>query len=523
LKDNKIMNVQILGEDEAILLQAKENYKDEYGTHLPGERWMVYGPRAYIPDIEVDVLEIRKSIPLDNNEGIYVRDIHTGEVRTVSGETYLLKAHEEFWEKIVTDDVERLLQSEGGCYWVDDPKATLKTRDKSRVITFKVPHNAVVQIFDYKQKKNRMIFGPDLIKLGPYEQFTVLSLSAGIPKEENKLKSLVLRFGPDFLSDTVEVETSDHARLLLRLTYSWKFDVDLNNEDDCKKLFQVKDFIGDCCKSIASRVRGIVSSVSFDSFHKDSSNIVQTGVFGKDLQTGKFKKPFVFKSNKLIITNVDIQTQEPIDKKMRVILNESMRISMETSLNIQEAEAKHREQRANQEAEGKVERKKITDDTDAEERRFDLHKLKTENESIITCGLAEAEASAKSKQQEIKSSMDLEKAKLEFEAEKKMKVVELEFRKKKREKEVEQIGKLAQLEIEKAQKLSDSETEKVETMVKAVGKETLVELAKAGPQAQAKILGSLGIKSLLVTDGKNPINLFNTANGLVGPMPFVGK
>jgi len=60
-------------------------------------------------------------------------------------------------------------------------------------------------------------------------------------------------------------------------------------------------------------------------------------------------------------------------------------------------------------------------------------------------------------------------------------------------------------------------------MVKAVGKETLVELAKAGPQAQAKILGSLGIKSLLVTDGKNPINLFNTANGLVGPMPFVGK
>jgi len=260
--------------------------------------------------------------------------------------------------------------------------------------------------------------------------------------------------------------------------------------------------------------------VSFDSFHKDSSNIVQTGVFGKDLTTGKFKKPFVFKSNKLIITNVDIQTQEPIDKNMRGILNESMRISMETSLKIQEAEAKHREQRANQEADGKIERKRITDDTNAEEKRFELLKLKTENDSIITCGLAEAEASAKSKQQEIKSSMDLEKAKLEFEAEKKMKIVELDFRKKKREKEIEQLKKLAQLEIDKAQQLSDSEINKVEMMVGSIGKDTLIDLAKAGPEAQAKILGSLGIKSLLVTDGKNPVNLFNTANGLIGPTSF---
>ena len=520
LKDNRIMEVQILGEAEAVLLQAREHYTDSYGDHQPGERWMVYGPISFIPDIQVEVLEVRKSIPLDSNEGIYVRDIHTGEVRTVSGETYLLKAHEEFWEKVVSDEVERLLQSENGCYWVDDNKTQLKVRDKSRVITFKVPHNAVVQVFDFKQKKNRLIFGPDLIKLGAYEQFTVLSLSSGIPKEEDKLKSLVLRLGPDFLNDTIEVETSDHARLKLRLTYSWKFD-DLHNEEDCKNLFTVKDFIGDCCKSIASRIRGIVSSVSFDSFHKDSSNIVQTGVFGKDKETGKFKKPFMFKSNKLIITNVDIQSQEPIDTKMRGILNESMRISMETALNMQEAEAKHRENKANQEANGKIERKRIIDETESEEKRLELLKLKTENDSIISCGLAEAEASAKAKQQEIKSSMDLEKAKLEFEADKKIKLVELEIRRKKMEKEIQQMKKLSDLEIEKAKALTESEITKVETMVNAIGQGTLIELARAGPESQAKILQSLGIKSLLVTDGKNPINLFNTANGLVGP--FSGK
>ena len=30
---------------------------------------------------------------------------------------------------------------------------------------------------------------------------------------------------------------------------------------------------------------------------------------------------------------------------------------------------------------------------------------------------------------------------------------------------------------------------------------------------KAKLLSGLGLKGYLVTDGKNPINLFNTANG----------
>lgn len=39
-------------------------------------------------------------------------------------------------------------------------------------------------------------------------------------------------------------------------------------------------------------------------------------------------------------------------------------------------------------------------------------------------------------------------------------------------------------------------------------------ISKAGPEMKAKLLAGLGLKGYLVTDGKNPINLFNTANGL---------
>jgi len=33
---------------------------------------------------------------------------------------------------------------------------------------------------------------------------------------------------------------------------------------------------------------------------------------------------------------------------------------------------------------------------------------------------------------------------------------------------------------------------------------------------QAKLLSGLGLKSFLITDGNRPINLFNTATGLIG-------
>lgn len=377
LVNNIIEDVEILSKDEALLIMCHENFTDEEGNkRASGERWLIKGPRSYIPSVEVQILVKRERIYLSDFEGIYVRDIHSGEVKMVTNTSYLLEAHEELWQKDVPKEVELLLENDG-VYSVTSPPKLIGSRDKSKIITFTVPHNSVSQVFDYKSKKTNLIFGPQLIKLGPHEQFTVLDLSGENPKTENRVKSLVLRLGPDYISDTVEVETSDHAKLLLRLTYSWQFLFDRDNQEDLEKLFQVRDFVGDCCKSIASRIRGIVSSVSFDSFHKESSNIVQVGVFGKDSH-GKLKKPLFFKANNLCINNVDIQSQEPVDKKTREILNESMKLSMLTNIKIQEAEARHREDRANQEAKGKVERKQIEDTTVAEDMRLVLLELEAQ-------------------------------------------------------------------------------------------------------------------------------------------------
>ena len=122
---------------------------------------MIRGPVEYVPPVEVEVVTKRTALPLDENEGIYVRDVKTGKVRAITGETYMLNQDEELWEKELPPTVENLLTSEKdtvadrGDY--NKGRGANKGRDKTRVITFRVPHNAAVQIYDYKEKAARYV------------------------------------------------------------------------------------------------------------------------------------------------------------------------------------------------------------------------------------------------------------------------------------------------------------------------------------------------------------------------------
>jgi len=52
-------------------------------------------------------------------------------------------------------------------------------------------------------------------------------------------------------------------------------------------------------------------------------------------------------------------------------------------------------------------------------------------------------------------------------------------------------------------------------MVDAIGAKTIEAMARAGPEKRAQLLQSLGLSSIMITDGNSPINLFNAANGLI--------
>ena len=71
------------------------------------------------------------------------------------------------------------------------------------------------------------------------------------------------------------------------------------------------------------------------------------------------------------------------------------------------------------------------------------------------------------------------------------------------------------LEIKTKRELAAIEVSKFKQTVDAIGKKTIIAIARAGPESQAKLLGSLGLKGFMILDGKHPINLFNTANGML--------
>lgn len=547
--ENGIQDVYVLSEEEGLVLRAVEAFNDTQeqeedeeeeeelqerakrsrrsGTlRRPGDRWMLRGPIEYVPPASVEVLLRRQAIPLDENEGIYVRDIKTGKVRAVIGHTYMLTQDEELWEKDLPPNVEALLgarldpladRSDRG------QQAPAAPREKTRVVSFRVPHNAAVQVYDYREKKARVVFGPEMVMLGPDEQFTVLSLSGDKPKRANVIKAICLLLGPDFFTDIITIETADHARLQLQLSYNWHFEVKSRTDvADAAAVFSVPDFVGDACKAIASRIRGAVASVQFDDFHKNSNRIICSAVFGFD-EKMQVRSSLRFHQNNLVISSVDIQSVEPVDQRTRDALQKSVQLAIEITTNSQEAAARHEAERLEQEARGKLERQRITDQAEAERARKELLELEALSAAVESTGAAKAEAQSRAEAARIQGEAAVSEAKLKAEAQRIEAEAELQRLAKAREQELNYKKEIDRLEVEKQQRLAGIESQRFKEMMESLGSETLKEIARAGPEMQVKLLQSLGLKSTLITDGSSPINLFTTANGLLGALPGQGQ
>jgi len=351
--------------------------------------------------------------------------------------------------------------------------------------------------------------------LEPEEQFTILSLSGDKPKRPHVISALSLLLGPDFMTDIVIVETSDHARLSLKLSYNWQFEVDKTKNEDAHKIFQVPDFVGDSCKAIASRVRGAVAGVSFDAFHRNSAKVIRTAVFGVD-ENDKIKNKFQFSANNLSITNIDIQSVEPVDQRTRDSLQKSVQLAIEITTKSQEAAARQESARLEQEAMGRLERQKISDEAEAEKSRKALITLQADSQTVESTGAAIAEAKAKTQSAFIEAEASVKQAQMNAEATKIKAEAELSKLKGQQEAELSHTKALNDLEIVRARDLADIESKKFKGIVTVIGAETIKAMAEAGPSMQAKLLSGLGLKSFLITDGNSPINLFNTASGLVG-------
>ena len=70
------------------------------------------------------------------------------------------------------------------------------------------------------------------------------------------------------------------------------------------------------------------------------------------------------------------------------------------------------------------------------------------------------------------------------------------------------------MQIETERELAKIESEKFKKTMDALGTETVIAMAKAGPETQAKLLKGLGLQGYMIMDSKNPVNLFGAASGI---------
>jgi major vault protein len=270
------------------------------------------------------------------------------------------------------------------------------------------------------------------------------------------------------------------------------------------------------CKAIGSRIRGAGSSVSFDDFHKNSARIIKVAVFGVDEGKRQANEELRFTANNLVVTSIDIQSVEPIDQKTRDSLQKSVTLAIEITTQSQEATAKREAERVDQEARGRLERQRISDEAEAEKTRKNLLVLQAESAAVESTGQAKAEAQSRAESARIEAEAAVEAAKLKVEAARIESDAELERLLKARDAEISFLTEQNRLELSKAQEMSSIETNRFKSMVDALGGETIKAIASGPQDHQVKMLQSLGLSSTLITDGRTPINLLNTAKGLFG-------
>jgi len=278
----------------------------------------------------------------------------------------------------------------------------------------------------------------------------------------------------------------------------------------------VPDFVGDACKAIASRVRGAVAQTSFDSFHKHSALVIRKAVFGVTPE-GVVRNRFTFSANRLVITNIDIQSVEPVDQRTRDSLQKSVQQAIEITTKSQEAAARHEAERLEQEARGLLERQKITDESAAEKARAELLQLLAQSAAVESTGQATAEAKARAASATIEGEAAVRQAELKAKASQIRTEAELAQIKARQLAEVQHQKALDELEIEMAREMSKIEAGKIARVVKAVGPSTLTAMSRASEDSKARLLKGLGLNSVLLTDPSSgaSLNLSGIANSLV--------
>lgn len=168
-----------------------------------------------------------------------------------------------------------------------------------------------------------------------------------------------------------------------------------------------------------------------------------------------------------------------------------------------------------EEAKGQLLTQQLENKAAAEQARKNLVQLSAECAAVEAEGEAVGKAKATAQAAEIDGLAAVRQAELRAQADRIVHENNLRRMREEYELQVAHAKQLAEIDVNKKRALMAIEADKFQQMVASIGKETLVELARVGPENQVKMLEALGLNGYLITDGKSPVNPVGTVEGMI--------
>jgi len=175
----------------------------------------------------------------------------------------------------------------------------------------------------------KVVKGPQTLLLDYDQELDILALSQGKPKTTDKiLHTAYLRVENNKVSDIIEVETADHVKINLYLSYN------INFEGDDKLWFSVENYVQFACHHVRSVLQGAILKVSFDNFYTNSRDTIRDIVLGKPAAEVKQRPGMVFKENGMRIGDVDITKVDILDQRIKDFINTAQFDAVKSNLDL---------------------------------------------------------------------------------------------------------------------------------------------------------------------------------------------
>ncbi len=491
-------------------------------SYEAGAELIVRGqPSVFFPFIEAEVVNpttrephvgndhanvIIDAVGIDQKSGIYVRDLRTGMVKMVRGETsYLIDPRSE-------EFVQRRVPRESWNLWIahSEPHKFVPSQDPNNAshkidsvttpwaLSISIPNNEACLITS--RHGRRVEVGPKVVLLEYEEQLLPFHLSQGKSKDgHSTITTCFMRVQGARVADTFDVESNDFVKLSVKLGFSGHFEG--TTEAEMQRWFAVDDPVKLLADKIRAKLREAARSEPLARLVRDMRAIVRTSLFG---ETGA--DVLRFDENGMVIDACELLKLEIVDPALAEVFTTAQREAVKLQINDEAASRRLESERHQDSVDAEehaivrsaVLRKAESRVVDAEaDHRFDLRKQQLEQDIL------EASLARKHSQAQIALDEELRAAERRSEAlverrRKEAQASDLTYKV-----EEAHLAKVTELDLTRARALAEAEA----VRLAAIQPELVGALHSAADAEVMKAAASnMNLVSLL--SGKSPQELF---------------